>query len=56
MKLPELTERIDTAEAEGRLNSRESRWLKAILRDAEAGDWERVTAASRSLMEAQIQR
>ncbi len=52
-KLVEVTTQIEADVATEEISPREAGWLKAIVDDAEAGDWKAAMNAARQLMEDQ---
>lgn len=54
-KLPAVAEQIDASHTAGDLTDREHGWLRDILADAEAGDWQSASAAARRMMQDQVE-
>lgn len=52
--IAELASMVDAAASEGELSEQELAWLRGILADADAGDWQSAASESRRLLEAQV--
>ena len=55
-RLQQVTERIDNAEANEEVSSREAKWLRNIVEQAEREQWDKAMQAARRMMEDQISR
>ncbi len=54
--LSRVIELVDSTQAAGEISDRESKWLRAIVDQARAGDWEAATVEARQIMEDQVDR
>ncbi len=53
-RLEAFSEQFENAKAEGSVSANESQVLTAIIKEAQAGEWESATADVRALLEAQV--
>ena len=53
-KLPAVSGQIAAAEQRGKITSQEAEWLKAIIDDADRGDWQTAQAETRKMMTDQV--
>ena len=53
-KLPAVSGQIADAQQRGEITSQEAEWLKAIIDDADQGDWQTAQAETRKMMTDQV--
>lgn len=54
-KLVEMESQIDDAATANEISAKESAWLKAIIADAQQGDWKTANKACRQMMMDQVE-